>query len=159
MKKVILASVFALSVVPMASQAETGAGCGLGAMLMEGQQGLAFNVMAATTNGTLGNQTFGMTSGTLGCDGDRTVTFAAAGDFLNQNMEQVARGMATGEGEAMHTLAYLMGVSNEDKATFIQVSKANFSAIFSKDNVSSSEVLSALTEVMSADKSLAKYAS
>ncbi|MFC1747240.1 DUF3015 family protein [Pseudomonadota bacterium] len=159
MKKVILAGVFALAVTPMVSQAETGSGCGLGAMLMEGQQGIAFNVMAATTNGSFGNQTFGMTSGTLGCDGDGTVTFAAAGGFIDQNMEQVARGMATGEGEAMHTLAYLMGISNEDKAAFIQVSKANFSTIFNKDNVTSSEVLGALSKVMSADRALAKYTS
>ncbi|MCF6217376.1 MAG: DUF3015 domain-containing protein [Gammaproteobacteria bacterium] len=159
MKKTILAGVMALAMAPMASQAETGAGCGLGSMLLEGQQGLVFNVLAATVNGTSGNQTFGMTSGTLGCDGEGTVTFAAAGEYLDANMEQVARGMATGEGEAMDTLASLMGVSAADKAAFVQVSKANFSVIFSKENVTSADVMSSLTQAMAADQSLSKYIS
>lgn len=159
MKKTILAGVIALAMTPLASQAETGPGCGLGAMLMEGQEGIAFNVLAATTNGTSGNQTFGMTSGTLGCDGEGTVTFAAAGDYLDANMEKVARGMATGEGEAMDTLASLMGISAEDKTSFLQVSKSNFSTIFSKENVSSAEVMQSLTQVMAADQQLSKYAS
>lgn len=159
MKKTILAGVVALSMVPMASQAETGPGCGLGSMLMDGQQGVVFNVLAATTNGISGNQTFGMTSGTLGCDGNGTVSYAAAGDYLDANMEQVARGMATGEGEAMDTLASLMGIAEQDKATFIQVSKSNFSTIFSQENVSSAAVLESLTKVMAADKQLAKYIS
>jgi len=159
MKKTILAGVMALAMAPMASQAETGPGCGLGSMLLEGQQGIVFNVLAATINGTSGNQTFGMTSGTLGCDGEGTVTFAAAGEYLDSNMEQVARGMATGEGEAMDTLASLMGVSAADKAAFIQLSKANFSAIFSKENVTSADVMSSLTQAMAADQALSKYIS
>ncbi len=159
MKKVILAGVFALAAVPMVSQAETGPGCGLGAMLMEGQKGVVFNVLAVTTNASFGSQTFGMTSGTLGCDGDGTVTFAAAGEYIDHNMEQVARGMATGEGEAMDTLAALMGIAEEDKATFMQVSKANFSTIFSKEDVTSTEVMDALTKVMASDQQLEKYTS
>ena len=159
MKKAILAGVVALAMTPLVSQAESGPGCGLGSMLMEGQKGIAFNVMAATTNSTSGNQTFGMTSGTLGCDGNGKVTFAAAGEYLDTNMEQVARSMATGEGEAMETLASLMGISEQDKTTFIQVSKANFSTIFSKENVSSADVMSSLTQAMAADQALSKYTS
>jgi len=159
MKKTILAGVIALAMTPLASQAETGPGCGLGSMLLEGKEGVVFNVLAATVNGTSGNQTFGMTSGTLGCDGNGTVTFAAAGDYLDANMEQVARGMATGEGEAMETLASLMGVSQQDQSSFMQVSKNNFSTIFSAENVSSAEVMKSLTDVMAADQQLSKYAS
>lgn len=159
MKKTILAGVMALAMTPLASQAETGPGCGLGSMLLEGQEGIVFNVLAATINGTSGNQTFGMTSGTLGCDGNGTVTFAAAGEYLNANMEQVARSMATGEGEAMETLAGLMGIAEQDKGAFIQVSKSNFSSIFSKENVSGAEVMSSLTQAMAADQTLSKYTS
>jgi hypothetical protein len=37
-------------------------GCGVGAMIWKGQPGIAPHVLAATTNGTFGNQTFGMTT-------------------------------------------------------------------------------------------------
>ena len=42
-------------------------GCGLGSMAFEGNDGLISQVSAATTNGTSGNQTFGITSGTSNC--------------------------------------------------------------------------------------------
>jgi hypothetical protein len=36
-------------------------------MLFEGQRGTPAHFLASTTNGTSGNATFGMTSGTNGC--------------------------------------------------------------------------------------------
>ena len=42
------------------------AGCGLGSMIFEPDSGFT-QVFAATTNGTSGNQTFGITSGTSNC--------------------------------------------------------------------------------------------
>lgn len=141
---------------PLAAQANS-AGCGLGSTLFDGQSGLAPNILAATTNGISANQTFGMTSGTLGCNAEDTVT-AAADTFLDANMERVARDMATGEGEALDTLATLMGVEAADKAAFYTVSQSNFKAIFSSDDVNSSDVMASLKAVMSKDAALAKYA-
>ncbi len=48
--------------------ADSDIGCGLGTMVFDGQQGKVYKVLGATTNGTSGNQTFGITFGTLGCD-------------------------------------------------------------------------------------------
>ena len=63
MKKTLIAGLIALA--PFAAQAaDKGPGCGWGAMVFDGQSGIGPNVLAATTNGILGNQTFGMTSGT-----------------------------------------------------------------------------------------------
>ena len=155
MKKVIIAGLMVLT--PLAAQATNSAGCGVGSQLFDGQSGLAPNVLAATTNGISGNNTFGMSSGTLGCDQNDTVT-AAADTFLDANMERVARDMATGEGEALETLATLMGVEAADRATFYSVSQSNFKTIYSRDDVSSSEVLASLKAVMSSDATLAKYA-
>src|SRR5512143_1990 len=41
-------------------------GCGLGTQIWTGSKGLAPKVLGATTNGTSGSQTFGISSGTLG---------------------------------------------------------------------------------------------
>ena len=155
MKKIVIASLMVLA--PMAAQANNSAGCGAGSVLFDGQSGLGPNVLAATTNGISGNNTFGMTSGTLGCNQNDTVT-AAADIFLNANMERVARDMATGEGESLETLATLMGIDDADKSAFYSFSQENFTAIYSRDDVSSSEVMASLKAVMLTDVTLAKYA-
>ncbi|TCK17918.1 DUF3015 family protein [Thiogranum longum] len=158
MKKTILAmTILAGSSTAFAAN-DNGSGCGVGAMIFEGQSGVAPHVLAATTNGTFGNQTFGMTSGTLGCEVDQPISVAAA-DFLDNNMDKVARDMATGTGEALDTLANLMGISAEDSSHFKTVSHAQFATIFSSDSVHSSDVISALNQVMKQDEMLAKYAS
>src|SRR5690606_21045070 len=56
-----------------AQQVPSVGGCGLGSKLFEGQRGVAPQVLAVTTNGTFGNQTFGISSGTLGCNQDGVV--------------------------------------------------------------------------------------
>ena len=42
-------------------------GCGLGSMIFT-EDTLMHNVLGATTNGSSANQTFGMSTGTLGCE-------------------------------------------------------------------------------------------
>jgi hypothetical protein len=154
MKKLIIVSAL-LMAAPLTVQANS-AGCGLGSTLFKGQSGLAPNVLAATTNGTLGNQTFGMTTGTLGCN-QNDVVVAEVDDFIDSNMERVARDMSTGQGESLETLAALMGIQGQDKQAFFQLSKNNFTTIYSRDDVTSKEVLTSLKTAMLADKKLAKY--
>ena len=154
MKKIIIASLLVLT--PLAVQATNSAGCGIGSQLFAGQKGLVPNVLAATTNGISGNNTFGMSSGTLGCNQNDTVT-AAADTFLDANMERVARDMSTGEGEALETLATLIGVDAADKAAFYTVSQSNFKTIFSRDDVSSLEVMTSLKAAMYTYAALANY--
>lgn len=155
MKKIVIASLLVLT--PLAAQASGGsAGCGLGSTLFDGQSGVVPNVLAVTTNGTLGNQTFGITSGTLGCNGSDTVS-AAADTFLDANMERVARDMSTGQGEALETLATLIGIEEADKGAFYTASHENFKRIYSRDDVTSGEVLASLKAVMQSNSALAKY--
>lgn len=157
MKKITIA--IALLACPMVLMgAETGPGCGWGSMLMDGESGVAPNVLAATTNGTFGNQTFGMSSGTAGCDTSQTIQRAAA-DFLDDNMEKVARDMSTGQGESLDTLSNLMGIQEQDKAKFFSVTHDNFSRIFSSDSVSSVDVMASIQEVMKKDTTLSQYVS
>lgn len=156
MKKLLALALLASSSMAMADQ---DVGCGLGTILFEGKSGVAPKVLAATTNGTYGNQTFGITSGTLGCKSDGVVSSRARlSMFMGGNSERLARDMSVGHGEALNVLADLMGVKDQDKALFFSTAKANFSSIFAPENQSAGQVLAALQHVMAQDKTLAAYA-
>ena len=155
MKKLVVAGLVALS--PLTAQAaDTGPGCGWGSMVFEGQNGVAPHVLAATTNGTY-TQTFGMTTGTAGCDTSQSISYMAF-NFLDSNMEKVARDMAVGEGENLTTLAVLMGIDEQHRPTFYQSTKDNFSKIFSGENVRSREVYRSIVSIMKENNKLAQYA-
>lgn len=136
--------------------ADTGPGCGAGSVLFKGQDGLAPHVLAATTNASFGNQTFGMTTGTLGCNTNESIDVMAA-NFFDQNLEQLAADMSRGEGEHLNALMALMKVQDVDKSHFKMTVKKQFSTIFPNRNVTSNEALSKLEEVMKGDAALAKY--
>ena len=157
MKKQLLA--IALLATPLYAVADTGPGCGWGAMLFEGKDGLGPNVLAATTNGSTGNQTFGMTTGTAGCDPSKPVTTSAADDFLNSNMDKLAKDMAIGHGESLHTLAGLLGIDEKDQSEFYRVTKDNFTNIFDSAHTNSRDVLISLRMVMKQNARLSKYIS
>jgi hypothetical protein len=157
MKKLLALVLLASSSMAMADQ---DVGCGLGTILFEGKSGIAPKVLAATTNGTYGNQTFGITSGTLGCKSDGVVSSRARlSMFMGGNSERLARDMSVGHGEALNVLADLMGVKDQDKALFFSTAKANFSTIFAAGNQTAGQVLAALQQVMAQDETLAAYAS
>ncbi|KFI22243.1 DUF3015 domain-containing protein [Nitrosococcus oceani] len=138
--------------------ADSGPGCGAGSVLFKGQDRLAPHVLAATTNASFGNQTFGMTTGTLGCDTSKPIDVMAA-NFFDQNMEQLATDMSRGEGEHLNALITLMKVQEADKNHFKATVKNQFSVIFPNQNVTSKEALSGLEKVMKGDAALAKYLS
>ena len=144
MKKLITLSAVAMFSVPALVQANPG--CGFGSQLFEGQEGVVPHVLAATTNGTSGNQTFGMTSGTLGCDTSTPVVAAAL--FLDNNMDEIAENMAVGEGEALTTLAKLLKVESVEE--FNALTQANFDKIFTEDTVTAEQVIANINAVINA---------
>lgn len=155
MKKLIAMALLASSSVVMADQ---DVGCGLGTILFAGKSGVAPKVLAATTNGSYGNQTFGITSGTLGCQSDGVVSSRARlSMFMGTNSERLARDMSVGHGESLNVLANLMGVKEQDKSLFFQTAQANFSTIFGSDNQTAGQALAALQHVMAKDAVLAAY--
>lgn len=140
------------------AMADDDVGCGLGTMVWAGQSGLAPKILAATTNGTSGNQTFGITTGTLGCQADGVISSRARlSMFMGTNSERLARDMSVGHGESLDVLANLMNIKSEDKGAFFQVTKANFGKIFAPENQSAGQVLAALQQVMAQDSVLAAY--
>lgn len=113
------------------------------------------HVLAATTNGTSGNQTFGMTSGTLGCEAaNGPLKLAQA--FIDQNMDQLAADTARGEGETLAALAEVIGVQAQDTAAFGKVMQSNFDAMFST-TATSGDAYEAMKAAMASDAALQKY--
>lgn len=157
MKKII--AIAALSLLPLSqAMADQDIGCGLGSMVFAGQQGKAFKILGATTNGISGNQTFGISFGTLGCDGNGTVTSSAKiALFIDGNVDQLARDMSKGEGETLATLADVWGIADEDKPAFATLAQANFSAVFTSENVTSQTVLENLNSLVASDEALSSY--
>ncbi|SFL82200.1 DUF3015 domain-containing protein [Marinobacter zhejiangensis] len=130
-------------------------GCGVGAMIFKGQSGVAPHVLAATTNGTFGNQTFGMTSGTLGCNTNQSVQSMAM--YMDSNVDKIARDMSRGEGENLDTLAVLLNIEPADRDTFRGLLQDNFASIFPSSETTSGEAVEAIVSLMEQNEALAKY--
>ena len=127
MKKLLV--VLALLGASSAFAAHGPAGCGLGAMLFEGKEGLVFNVLAATFNGSSGNQTFGMSTGTLGCEDAKSAKVSSV-SFIEGNTVALSNDIARGEGEALTAYLAMIQKPNADTA----VLRSNFGKIFAKGN-------------------------
>jgi Protein of unknown function (DUF3015) len=157
-KLMVVALAGMLPVAAMAAQDNIGS-CGWGAKLFDGQRGIAPQVLAVTTNGTSGNQTFGITSGTSGCTQDGVVKSSwKTAMFIDGNKDKLARDMSTGSGESLESLAKLIGVKDQDKTAFFRVTKENFARIFASENPTTDQVVASLKQVLSADGQLAQYA-
>lgn len=157
MKKLL--AIALLATTANVATADQDIGCGLGSMIMVGQSGPIFKALGATTNGTFGNQTFGITTGTLGCQTNGAITSRARlGMFTGSNLDRLARDMSVGQGETLNVLADLMGVKDADKAHFFQATRTNFGKIFAPENETAGEILAALEQVMAEDATLAPYA-
>ena len=159
MKKLIavLSLVSAFPMMAMAAQDNVG-GCGVGSMVFKGQSGVGPQVLAVTTNGISGNQTFGISSGTLGCTQDGAVhSNMKSAMFIDNNKEQLARDMSVGSGETLAALAHLLGVEAQDQVAFNRLAKDNMARIFTSESVATEQVIVALREVLASDATLSRY--
>ena len=156
MKKLCVVAV--LAAFPALAMADNVGQCGWGSKLLAGQKGIAPQVLAVTTNGTFGNQTFGITSGTSGCTQDGAVSSNwRTSLFIDGNKEKLARDMSTGSGETLDSLAHLLGVESQDRVAFNRAAKDNLARIFPSDDVATQQVVASLREVMGSDARLARY--
>jgi hypothetical protein len=146
--------------VALAQQDETAnsSGCGAGTMLFEGQKGIAPQVLAVTTNGTSGNQTFGISSGTLGCTQDGVVRPPTkVRVLLMSSLDSLAVDVARGDGETLQSLASLLAVEEQDRPRFFVALQVNFVRIFPSENVTAEEVLVSMNAVLAEDPVLSRY--
>ena len=140
MKKIILSviAVIALSTT-VSARVNNQTGCGLGSQLIKDDSSAVMLSLQATTNGTSGNQTFGITSGTSGCKKVKFVMNERAEEFVASNMDQLAKEIAKGHGESIDTLAELLNVEN--KASFAASLQQNYNSIYTSQKVEMNDVL------------------
>jgi len=146
--------------VGWAANPDTGPGCGLGKLVWadySNQKSIAPQVMMATTNGTSGSQTFGISSGTSGCTNDGTImsdykvnVFAAA------NYDSLSQEMAQGGGEHLASLAALMRVPEEQRAEFFALAQAQYPRFAQSSDGSPAAMLKTLHEGMAQHPTLAR---
>jgi hypothetical protein len=77
--------------------------------------------------------------------------------FIDGNKHKLARDMSVGSGEALDSLAHLLGVDAQDRAAFASLAKDNLARIFPSDEAATREIVASLREVMAADARLARY--
>ncbi|MCD6271415.1 MAG: DUF3015 family protein [Deltaproteobacteria bacterium] len=135
-----------------AGQAKDNCGCGLGTVLWgdKADDNVLSQTLQATTNGTSGNQTFGITSGTLECE--QPAKIAASEklmEFVYANMDNLASDIASGKGESLDTLAELMNVPSEDCNGFYVTLQNNFEYIFQTGEESPATILDRIITVSS----------
>ncbi len=144
MKKILLSSVAFLA-FSSAAYAHSNNGCGLGTLVIKNQDTVVTQVLGATTNGTSGNQTFGITTGTLNCDKPAEfVSNDKLNKFVTDNMDELAMDISAGKGETLDTVAKMMNV--KDTAKFNSTLKENFSDIYSNTNVTSASVIDSIAK-------------
>ena len=125
------------------------AGCGLGSMAFGDQPG-GIQILAATINGILGNQTFGITFGTSNCGPG--LLAQGTRNFVEANRELLAKDMARGGGESIGALTVLHGCA--DSRAVGAALQARFPVVFPSGSVSDAEVADAILETLRADPSL-----
>jgi hypothetical protein len=127
------------------------AGCGLGSLVFGDQKG-AIQILAATTNGTFGSQTFGITFGTSNCGPSAVGGSAATKTFIEANREALAKDAARGAGETITTLSSMAGC--KDPAAVGAALQKRFVDLFPADKAHT-EVSEAVVGALRSDSDLA----
>jgi len=151
MKK-LLVMVAALSLVVAGSAFAAGGntGCGLGTLIFKDTQNQStlVQIVAVTTNGTLGNQTFGISSGTSECVQPKTVVRnERLNEFVQANLDELARDISAGKGETLSTVAELLGVPSAQRDAFNRNLQAHFQQIFPAPGVEFAHVVDTIVSV------------
>ena len=119
MKIILGLFVFLLAAAPIAQAAAPGGSdmCGLGWEITKKKSFLATSTRS-TTNAFV-PPTFGMTTGTIGCDKHSLAKREEAGViFVSSNQDNLFMEMAAGQGEHLEALARELGCSNHGVANF-----------------------------------------
>jgi Protein of unknown function (DUF3015) len=151
MKKlvVVIAALSLFAAGTALAAGNTNTGCGLGYIIFkDANQTSMVQAFAATTNGTSGNQTFGISSGTSECDQPKKfVGNDRLNEFVQANLDELARDISTGQGETLSTVAELMGVPAADRPAFNSNLQAHFQQIFPAPGVEYAQVVDAIVTV------------
>ncbi len=144
-----------------ANPPNNGPGCGLGHLAWSGgsanKNAIGVQVLMATTNGTFGSQTFGISSGTSGCTNDGTIVMKEKVNvFAAVNFENLSQEMAQGQGEHLASMATLMGVPAEHHAEFFAMTQEKYTTLLNEGETTPKAVVKALHDSMVTHPVLAK---
>ena len=166
-KKAVMLSVAVLfgmqAGLAMAANPDNGPGCGLGKLAWNdyhNQKNIAPQVMMATTNGTFGSTTFGISSGTSGCTNDgQIMADSKTIMFAELNFENLSQEMARGQGEHLASLATLMGVPADQHGVFFAMTQERYTALVKAGEASPVAMVKAINEAIAGHPVLAKASS
>jgi len=148
-----------LAATSMQVAADSGAGCGLGKVLFEGQSGLGPHVLAATTNGSYSNNLFGISFDSLGCNSETVITASFQRSvFVAGNFDNIAVDAAQGGGEHLQSLASLMKMTDQDAERFFSFTQQRYNALFSQPVTDYEAWLVELDAALMKDPDLSQYA-
>jgi hypothetical protein len=128
-------------------------GCGLGSLVFGNDEDRVKQILSSTTNGTFGNQTFAITTGTLNCNPGGGPTGRSASLFIDVNREAFAKDASRGGGETIEHLSAIMGCS--DAAAVGAAVQQNFKAVFTSHDLTSDQITDNLFQVIKRDATLA----
>lgn len=110
-------AIFGMITIGAFSQAQAAAygsaGCGLGSMVFDADEEMT-QIFAATTNGTFGTQTFGITSGTSNCETGGHAALDVE-RFVAGNRNALENDVARGQGETLSTFSAMLGCDDATK--------------------------------------------
>ena len=132
------------------------AGCGLGYLLMSNKDNdKVTQVLGATTNGTFGTQTFGISSGTSGCTEDGAVKMARATEvFADVNLASLRQEMSAGQGEYVNTFASLLGATEATRPQMVRFFQTEYQNLFPTASTSTEDMLKTLSEKLASHPEL-----
>jgi hypothetical protein len=145
--------VMGMSGMALGNPPNDGPGCGLGKLAWAetkvSKNNIAPQVMMATTNGTFGSQTFGISSGTSGCTNDGQVWASEKVNvFAAINFDNLSQEMAQGQGEHLASLATLMGIPADQHQAFFAMTQEKYTTLVQTGETSTKAVVTAIHDAM-----------
>jgi hypothetical protein len=133
------------------------AGCGLGSLLFQGDNTMVKQILAATTNGTFGSQTFGITSGTSNCTAGGVVKAQREqAAFVEVNFRDLKRDMAAGGGEFLASFGTLLGCEDSAKPKLAKMTQDKYETLVPAETTTPMQLLSSLKAQVKATPALAQ---
>ncbi len=132
------------------------AGCGLGALLFGTDNSKGMQVLAGTTNGSFGSQTFGISSGTSNCTTAGVVKAEKEqAAFVEVNFQDLKRNMAAGGGEFLTSFGTLLGCTDTAKVELAKLTQDKYETIVPASDTSPMQLLTSVKGQIKSTPSLA----
>jgi hypothetical protein len=130
------------------------AGCGLGSVII-GADGFV-QVFAATTNGSTGTQTFGITTGTSNCVRSGVVLADKEQEaFFESNFSDLKGEIAQGSGEHLEALAELFSCKENARPLVYERAQKSYETVFPNVSTTPMQALYMLKVELSKDAEIA----